>query len=339
MAEGNSSNIPSMGDIPGANPKIAARLDVLAKRRLDRLNSQTTEFQRAITDIGAEWKKALINLLSKPESLMANAGQVQDLMYLQGEVLGQLKKLGYTDLCKEFINEFDAQKQQALATVQALNVDTTRLGPFDESALQNLKNLNLGWLDNLGQHASGEIARGIIMSTVAGASRADLIENVKLSVDAKLVNYACTYADTALATYDREAHWQMCEAAGVEKFVYIGPKDLRKRPFCLKLLGKVFTKAQIATMNNGTRLMPVSKFGGGWNCRDCWSVAPWEPEPDKLAQKAAQAPAVGPALESMPPPLLVAPTLEEAKAQLEGAKTGKSRAFQDTAYWRKARGR
>ena len=45
------------------------------------------------------------------------------------------------------------------------------------------------------------------------------------------VNHARTYADTALATYDREAHWRVYRAAGVERFVYEGPSDLRTRPF------------------------------------------------------------------------------------------------------------
>jgi len=329
MASGDASNLPSTDTgTTSAVPKITERLDALAKRRLDRLEGKVTEFQSAITDIGDKWKKSLTNLLSNPTSGMANAGEVQDILYLQGEVLGQLKKLGFNDLAKRYVNQFDEQKTIALETVKALGVDSTRLGPLDDSALQTMKNLNVDWLDNLGVHASGEIARGVMMSTLAGASRSDLIQNVALSVDAKLVNYASTYADTALATYDREANWQVFKAAGVDKFVYVGPKDLRKRPFCLNLLGKTYTTKQIAAMNNGTRLMPVAKFGGGWNCRDIWMPSPETPAVDKLTKKLA---------ERAPAPPAVLPvgvmSVAEATDALRLAETAKANAYKEKEYW------
>jgi hypothetical protein len=49
-------------------------------------------------------------------------------------------------------------------------------------------------------------------------------------------------------------------------FAYMGPADVKLRPFCRERVGKVFTREQIEAMDNG-QMPNVFLSGGGYNCR------------------------------------------------------------------------
>ena len=67
------------------------------------------------------------------------------------------------------------------------------------------------------------------------------------------------------------------EKAGIPTlYVYSGPQDAKgrqQRPFCQVLVGKAFTKKQIAALNNNQGLS-VATHGGGYNCRHEWLSVP-----------------------------------------------------------------
>ena len=55
---------------------------------------------------------------------------------------------------------------------------------------------------------------------------------------------------------------------GIKKFRYAGP-TFRSRPFCIQHVGKIYTLAEITSMDNGQGL-PVLYYCGGYNCRHHW---------------------------------------------------------------------
>jgi hypothetical protein len=61
----------------------------------------------------------------------------------------------------------------------------------------------------------------------------------------------------ALATADLEAD---------QPYLYAGPVDLKTRTWCLERVGKVYTRAEIDAMDNGS-LPDAFLTGGGYNCR------------------------------------------------------------------------
>ena len=78
--------------------------------------------------------------------------------------------------------------------------------------------------------------------------------------------HAGTYARTAA---NRNAQMYLniqAEKAGIEKFLYVGPVDDKTRAFCLDLVGNVYTKDELESMDNGQTGMVMTERGG-WNCR------------------------------------------------------------------------
>ena len=305
---------------------IETQLDQLALQNQSWIDAHIGSFRSALSDIADEWQDHIIAAVANPA--LANPGQVKNILYMQGEIRKQLNDLGYAQLSSQFVNSFDTTKQNTLDMLGALQISITRLAPFDETALQTLKNTNLDWLNHLGTTAIASVTRGLVQSVVAGTPRKSMIENIRSAVDSNLKGYAGTYADTALSSYDRVAHWQAFDHVGIQDFIYRGPLDIKTRPFCRKLVGKSFTRKQIDAMNNGTRLQPVSKFGGGWNCRHFFIpspqihvFAPDEQQQIVAAPTKKQIPAREPALDISPRPLQqVLGELSDAKALRHNAK-------------------
>jgi hypothetical protein len=246
------------------------RLKRISDARLARIDGDVSWFTGAIESLARDWEAEIVGLLAELPTPAA-AARVGYLQELKQELRRQLSALGYEDLAAQFVDRFDGAREQAMDTLKAMNVTTARLAPLDESALAALRQLHLDSLVRAGSNTVEEVSRGVVLNAVGGRSRADMIRGVRDTLDSKLVGYASTYADTALVSYDRTVSWQMWESAGIAKFIYRGPMDVKTRPFCQARVGKTFTKAEIAKMTNGTRLEPVSIYGGGWNCRHVWS--------------------------------------------------------------------
>ena len=74
-----------------------------------------------------------------------------------------------------------------------------------------------------------------------------------------------------ISEFGRSVQAINADQAGIDLFMYVGPKDGITRPFCRKLVGKVLSKSQINKLNNGQGAGPVLTSGGGYNCRHSWS--------------------------------------------------------------------
>lgn len=246
------------------------QLKRISDARLARIDRDLDWFTSALRSLADAWKAEILAILADLPSPQA-AARVAYIGELQTELRRQLNALGFERLAEEFANRLDGAREQALDTLMALNVPSARLAPLDEGALAALRQIHWDTLVRAGEDAAAEVGRGVILNAVAGRSRAAIYRSVAETLDAKLVRYAGTYADTALVSYDRTVSWQTWRSAGIERFLYRGPKDIKTRPFCEDRVGKRFSVEEIDKMDNGTRLMPVSIYGGGWNCRHVWT--------------------------------------------------------------------
>ncbi|WP_291981922.1 hypothetical protein [Luteitalea sp.] len=57
---------------------------------------------------------------------------------------------------------------------------------------------------------------------------------------------------------------------GAPLYVFVGPVDEVIRPFCLRHVGRVYTRAEIDALDNG-QLPNTFVTGGGYNCRHLWA--------------------------------------------------------------------
>ena len=105
-----------------------------------------------------------------------------------------------------------------------------------------------------------------------------------------------TLYDTAASIYGRQVEG---EAAGDDPsttFAYMGPVDAKTRDFCLRHVGKVYTRSQIDTLDNG-QLSNVFLTGGGYNCRHVWQEVSKFSELYPLANTGERAPEIKEAVE------------------------------------------
>jgi hypothetical protein len=77
---------------------------------------------------------------------------------------------------------------------------------------------------------------------------------------------ARTLYDTAISIYSRQVDQLQATGEPEELFYYAGPLDTKTRPFCRERVGKVFTRQQLETADNGQLPNPLLT-GGGYNCR------------------------------------------------------------------------
>ena len=76
-----------------------------------------------------------------------------------------------------------------------------------------------------------------------------------------------TLFDTQVSIFGRQVEALATAGAGADQpFWYVGPVDLKTRPFCLERVGKVYTRDVIEAMDNHQLPNPFIT-GGGYNCR------------------------------------------------------------------------
>ena len=95
----------------------------------------------------------------------------------------------------------------------------------------------------------------------------------------KVVRHGSTIVDTQVSTFLRATNFNIAVNSGVKRFRYAGPSP--DRPFCARIINKVFTLKEINKLNNG-QTSNVFATGGGFNCRHRWvAIAPTTAEKDK----------------------------------------------------------
>ncbi len=255
-----------------AAPSKAQRLEKQAGAMLTAVEIRIDVFKRIMEGVSRKMRAVILEALMNPTSPIART-QAADMLYVQSELAAQLARAGYRDLSTKFVNSFSAVEQGAAQA--AMIAGAARIAPLDEAVLIHLKQTSLAWLDEIGRRAVAEVAKGLIENTLLGGTKRQMIDRIGSELT-KFQSHAATYAETAIVTYDREVQWQTFRNAGVTRLIYTGPKDIKNRPFCQTHIGKSYTRDEIAKLDNGTKLMPVSRFGGGWNCRHIWMPDPTE---------------------------------------------------------------
>lgn len=93
-----------------------------------------------------------------------------------------------------------------------------------------------------------------------------LISNL-ISKAGLMPRYAGSIANTALFSIDRTIRKVQASKAGLGEAKYYGPMDAKTRPFCREHVGQVRSYEYWDNVPNGTVLVPVTQYGGGYSCR------------------------------------------------------------------------
>jgi len=136
------------------------------------------------------------------------------------------------------------------------------------------------------QYANGEVD-SVRFELEAGLNRASSTLALSIaSADRVLVNDDELFEDTAngrlnniaaavvtgLAAFRSTMNIRKARAGA--RFLYVGPRDEKNRPFCADILARdrVWTLTEINGLDShpDTTRLPVRIYAGGWNCRHEW---------------------------------------------------------------------
>lgn len=128
----------------------------------------------------------------------------------------------------------------------------------------------IGDIDPVWRDAAEQIRQAIDRAVSTGLPLRDLVAEVRdrlrITRDQSqvVVEAAIRGAVTQATVMSAERAGQ---AAGEPMgYLYDGPHDQKTRPFCLEVIGKVYTLAALKTLDNGQGL-PVQSHRGGYRCR------------------------------------------------------------------------
>ncbi len=184
---------------------------------------------------------------------------------LRRQIRLALSEAGYPQLAETAAN---VGLERLVSQMEALR-GAAKLAQFTTSDLTRILALKeLARLDLVGQgeaiaHA---VWRTFTWGLFSQRPLKDLLDDLATALDVEL-HEARTFYDTTVNIFARQV--EALKSSEDDVFAYLGPADLKTRPFCHARVGKVYTKPEIDAMNNG-QLPNVFLTGGGYNCRHSW---------------------------------------------------------------------
>lgn len=231
-----------------------------ARAKLEKLRDVLNDEVRRLL-LALDTQRGESGLLSDRQAL-ANAARVRT------QVIAAIEQRA--PLVVDAIEDATAKAADAVAR-------SVKLGDFPADAVRTLEEIVDGRSDDalqaftVGKERIGEAMRAGITT---GAPLGELIDEV-----ARDIRTTFTRAQTAVDTACIGAGRLVTIRAGDEGdtdaedpivYRYVGPDDAKARDFCSEIVGKCFTRAAMARLDNGLG-MDVSVYGGGWSCRHSWA--------------------------------------------------------------------
>lgn len=241
----------------GANAEIT-------KSKVNELRTQI----KAEKEMKAALKRAQKEFLKSLENAVTIADPLS-LLALSNEQLNEfIKNAGFSSAIVEFINQSDNIDK-------AINKTVSMVSPIapDLPIIQQLDLIKVA--------TAQAVFDDVIIPSVASGVR-DSLTAMSLQVPAKQAisglaqkmtqstGTQLTVINTKLSMYGRSVSASLADAAGLNYYLYTGPRDGLTRPFCKPLINKVVSESQMNKLNNGQGL-PVKTAGGGYNCRHSWT--------------------------------------------------------------------
>ena len=235
------------------------QMKLLLKMRLDTLIKEVNSAKT----FEEEMKKAT-NRLYRAIAEMVQQGQGQMLVSMSPD---ELKSFLITSGMGDALTYFERSQ---VDIVELINKATIEIDPEFRSAPPAI-------IQAIAQQTSSQVFDAQILPSLSSAIRnmattAIIVGSSKPVLDQMRVGIGTTQARTKIAEFGRSINALNADEAGLENFIYVGPKDGITRPFCRKLVGKVLSKKQIIKLDNGQPSSgPPLTSGGGYNCRHSWA--------------------------------------------------------------------
>lgn len=218
-----------------------------------------TELGRVLRDLERELRRLALDALAGSRTALSRAVRAAQM---RRQIQEALRAAGYERLAE---TSTSATLDRYLTQVQQLRL-AAKLEAFSSSDLTRILALKeLARLDVIGQGDTIALAvwRTVMRGLFTQQDVNDLLDDLADALDVEL-SEARTLYDTTVNVFGRQV--EAMKAQPDDVFAFLGPADVKMRPFCRSRVGKVFTRAEIDSMDNG-QLPNVFLTGGGFNCR------------------------------------------------------------------------
>jgi hypothetical protein len=255
-----------MSPSPSTTPAVLSATERQAAIADDLGRSYAKELAAVKADLERSLRRLLID--AKEGSRTATALAVRGLR-LRKELRDVLRDAGYDDLADlSTVRGLERMAKAVERTRVAAQVAgfTTR----DVARIQALK--ELARLDLLAQGDDVAIAlwRSVVQGLYSKRPIADVLDDLSEVLDKSMAEVGTLY-DTTVSIFGRQIELLKSTGDEDEMFLYAGPIDAKTREFCLRHVGRVYTREEIEDLDNG---QTGSTFltGGGYNCRHHWTA-------------------------------------------------------------------
>jgi len=222
-------------------------------------SSFATELARVLRDLERELRVLANDAIHGSTTALSRAVRAAKL---RRQIRLALNEAGYPQLAETAAH---VGLDRLVAQMEALR-GAAKLAQFTTSDLTRILALKeLARLDLVGQgeaiaHA---VWRTFTWGLFSQRPLRDLLDDLSNALDIEL-HEARTFYDTTVNIFARQV--EALKSSDEDVFAYMGPADIKTRPFCHARVGKVYTKPEIEAMDNG-QLPNVFLTGGGYNCR------------------------------------------------------------------------
>ena len=264
LAEGDSADKVAVTDLTAQAKEQSGDRAALTMAKVEELRAEIRAAEVMARAMGQS-RKSLLDTLEAALSISSP----EFLLGLPREALADfVLQAGFGLTVDDFIEQSDRVAAAALEAIQVLEPTATTA-----SVQAQLDSFRVAAVDAVFQDviipdttkAVREALQGMTLGVSLTASMGRLSDQMQRSEGRQL-----TELRTKIASYGRQVTAAVGESAGLDLYLYTGPRDGITRQFCKPLINKVVDDKQMAALNNGQGL-PVKLSGGGYNCRHSWS--------------------------------------------------------------------
>jgi hypothetical protein len=250
-------------DLVGAGVAMSDALlreaDKLARVADEVSAAYATELARILRDLEHSVRRLAMDASQGSVSAMTRAVRAAKL---RKQIQTALDVAGFSHLAETASSAYlDTVLAQVMVIRQAAQVAT--FTSSDMTRVLALKELAKRDILHQGAAIAHAVWRTLAQGLFASRPVADLIDDLADALDDEQ-HAARTLYDTAVSVFGRQV--EAMKSTPEDVCAYVGPADVKGRPFCRAHLGKVYTRDEIHAMDNG-QLPDAMLTGGGYQCR------------------------------------------------------------------------
>lgn len=187
---------------------------------------------------------------------------------LRRELRQALNRSGYDALVDAATSQAVEQMAETVLASR-IGMGAAKLLRPDPRKLQALIEIGRVNLLQVGDDTAAAIWRSVASWVFSARPTNDILDDLFNAMDDDVADMH-TLFDTQVSMFGRQVEaLAVADLPADQPFLYVGPNDLRNRPFCKEHVGQVMTRAAIEALDNGQLPNPFIT-GGGYNCRHSW---------------------------------------------------------------------